>query len=61
MENLVDSKAKFDLRFESSNLDYSGIHVHIASEAMVASKQPEITSVLGIELSDLNYLCLSGL
>ena len=42
------SKAQFDLRFETSNLDYSGIHVHIAltviliaSEAIAASKQSQ--------------------
>ena len=35
-------KRSYDLRFEISNPDYPGIHVHIASmmasEAMVASK-----------------------
>ena len=25
------SEVKFDLRFELSNLDYPGIHVHVAS------------------------------
>ena len=30
---LVASKAQFDLRFETSNLDYPGIHVHIASNS----------------------------
>ena len=59
------SKAQFDLKFETSNLDNPGIHVHIASKShfggllghgglQIAS---EVTSGLRFELTDLKYLC----
>ena len=61
----MTSEVKFNLRFEISNLDYSGIHVHVASYSHIVDLQgygslqiaSEVTYGLGIELSDLNYLC----
>ena len=51
----------YDLRFEISNLDYPGIHVHIASNSLQGHGGPqmtsEVTSDLKIQLSDLDYLC----
>ena len=54
----------YHLRFEISNLDYPGIHVHIASNSHFdclldhggLQTASEVTFDLGIELSDLNYL-----
>ena len=55
---IIVPEAKFDLRFEISNLNYTGMHVYVAnlvaSEAMAAS---EVTYDLRFELSDLNQLC----
>ena len=61
---MVAPKAQFDLIFETSNLDYPGIHVHIASNSHFdcllghggLQTASEVTCDLGIELSDLNYL-----
>ena len=60
------SKTQFDLRFGPSNLDYPGIHVHVASNSHFdylwghGGRQTawEVTYDLGIELSDLNYLSI---
>ena len=55
-------EVQIDLRFETSNLDYPGIRVHIASEqqcwwpeAMVASKRPLRTNLTLFEISSLDY------
>ena len=68
MENLSSNsggpKSQFDLIFETSNLDYPGIHEHIASNSHFdcllchggLQTASEFTFDLGIELSDLNYL-----
>ena len=54
-------RRSFDLRFEISNLDYPGIHVHIASNGLRGhgglQTTSEVTSDLKIQLSDLDYLC----
>ena len=60
----TSSEVQFDLRFETSNLDYPGINVHIASNSHCdclwghggLQMALEVTSDLGMELSDLNYL-----
>ena len=60
----VNSKVKFDLRFDISNLDYPGIHAHIASNSHFGGLRghgdlqmtSEVKADLKIELSDLNYL-----
>ena len=60
-EAMVTSKRpqrSFDLRFDISNPDYPGIHVHIASngpEAMAASKQPQRSYDLRFDISNLDY------
>ena len=59
------SEVQFDLKFETSNLDYPGIHVHLASNNPfgalwghgVLQTASEVTSSSGFELSDLEYLC----
>ena len=59
------SEVQFDLRFETSNLDYPGIHVHIASKRHLGGLRgrgglqmtSEVTSGLVFELSDLDNLC----
>ena len=63
-EAMVASKwpqRSYDLRFDISNLDYPGIHVHIASNGLLANGSlqmtSEVTSDLGIKLCDLDYLC----
>ena len=63
-ETMVASKwprRSYDLRFDISNLDYPGIHVHIASNSLQGHGGPqmtsEVTSDLKIQLSDLDYLC----
>ena len=48
----------YDLRFEISNLEYPGIHVHIASNGLrghVASKRPRRSYDLRLEISNLDY------
>ena len=54
-------QGSYDLRFDISNLDYPGIHVHIASNSLRGhgglQTTSEVTSDLKIQLSDLNYLC----
>ena len=51
----------YDLRFDISNLDYPGIHVHIASNGLRGhgglKTTLEVTSDLKIQLSDLDYIC----
>ena len=55
----------YDLRFDISNLDYPGIHAHIASNSHFGGlwghgdlqMTSEVKADLKIELSDLNYLC----
>ena len=37
----TSSKVTFYLRFETTNLDYSGIHVHIVSNMAVSKLAPE--------------------
>ena len=65
------SDIQFGLIFETSNLDYPGIHVHIASYSSFQGLRghgglqtaSEVTSSLGFELSDLEYLlqdCFRG-
>ena len=57
----MTSKVKFDLRFEISNLDYSGTHVHFASNSHIVDVRghgslqtaSEVTSGLRIRLRDL--------
>ena len=54
------SKAQFDQRFETGNLDYFGIYMHIASNShfdCLCSLQTalKVTSDLGVELCDLKY------
>ena len=59
------SEVTFDLRFEISNLNYPGIHMHVAPNSHFGGLRgygglktaSEVTSHLGIELSDLNYIC----
>ena len=59
------SEFTFDLRFEISNLNYPGIHVHVAPNSHFGGlgghgslkTTSEVTSGLKIKLSDLNYLC----
>ena len=46
------SKFKFDLGIEIRNLNYSGIHVHVASNSHFGG----LVSDLKIKLSDLDYL-----
>ena len=50
----------YDLRFDISNLDYPGIHVHIAFNGLQGhgglKTTEEVTSDLKIQLSDLDYL-----
>ena len=54
-------RRSYDLRFDISNLDYPGIHVHIASNGLRGhgglQTTSEVTSDLKIQLSDLDYLC----
>ena len=58
-------RRSYDLRFDISNLNYSGIHVHNASNSHFGGlwgrgdlqMTSEVTSDLRIELGDLNYLC----
>ena len=45
----------YDLKFEISNLDYPGIHVHNASEATAATKRPRRSYDLRFEISNLEY------
>ena len=60
----MTSEVKFDLIFEISNLDYPGIHVHVASNSHIVDLRghdslqtaSEVTNGLGIELSGLNNL-----
>ena len=51
----------YDLRFDISNLDYHGIHVHIASNGLRGhgglKTTSEVTYDLKIHLSDLDYTC----
>ena len=67
-EAMVASKPpqrSYDLRFDISNLDYPGIHAHIASNSHFGAlwghgdlqMTSEVKADLKIELSDLNYLC----
>ena len=63
-EAMVASKRprrSYDLRFDISNLDYPGIHVHIAFKGLRGhgslQTTSEVTSDLKIQLSDLNNLC----
>ena len=57
--------SKFDIRFEIRNLIYPGIHVFVASNGHFGGlwghgglqTALEVTSGLGIKLSDLNNLC----
>ena len=59
------SEVTFDLRFEISNLNYHGIHVHVAPNSHFGGlggqgglqTTLEVTYGLKIKLSDLNYLC----
>ena len=61
----MTSEVKLDLRFEISNLDYPGIHVHVASNSHIVDlwghdslqTASEFAYGLKIELSDLYYLC----
>ena len=61
----LTSEVKFDLRFELSNFDYPGIHVHVAYNCYFVDlgghgslqTASEFTNDLGIELSDINYIC----
>ena len=56
-------KARFDLIFETSNLDYPGIHVHIASNSHFdcllghggPQTAPEVQFDLRFETSNLDY------
>ena len=71
----TSSEVQFDLRFETSNLDYPGINVHIASnnhfipsEAMAASKRPrrshltsELNSVTSTTLVSMCILPLTAI
>ena len=51
----------YDLRFDISNLYYPSIYVHVASHSHFGLLMTsEVTSDLGIELSDLDYLCSHG-
>ena len=58
----------YDLRFDISNLYYPSIYVHVASNSHFGGvwghgglqMTSEVTSDLGNELSDLNYLCTHG-
>ena len=60
----MTSDTKFDPIFEISNLDYHGIHVHIASLFLRPLRpcQPPNSLVgnirLGVKLSVLNYLSM---
>ena len=57
-------RRSYDLRFEISNLNYPGIIVHVASNSHFGGlgghgglqTASEVTSGLGIKISDLNYL-----
>ena len=61
----IASEIIFNLGFEISNLNYPGIHVHVASNGHLhglcghdgLQTASEVTSGLGIELSDINYPC----
>ena len=61
----IASEVKFNLGFEISNLNYPGIHVHVAPNSHFGGlgghgglqTTSEVTSGLKIKLSDLNYLC----
>ena len=70
----IASEVIFNLGFEISNLNYPGIHVHVASNGHLhglcghdgLQTASEVTSGLGIELSDINGLrtlriCTAGL
>ena len=58
-------EVKADLRIELSDLNYPGIHVHVASVGHIGGfgghgslqVNSEDTSEARFELSDLNYLC----
>ena len=58
---------KFDLRFDSINLNYPDIYVHIAWNSLFGDLRghsglhmtSEVTSDLKFELSGLNNLCSS--
>ena len=55
------SKVKFNLMFEISNLNYSGIDMHIASKSIghgglqMASIASEVKFDLLFEINNLNY------
>ena len=59
------SEVTFDLRFEISNLNYPGIHMHVAPNSHFGGLRghgglktaSEVTSDLKFELSDLNNPC----
>ena len=61
----IASEVILNLVFEISNLNYPGIHVHVASNGHLhglcghdgLQTASEVTSGLGIELSDINYPC----
>ena len=52
----MTSEVKFDPRFEISNPDYPGNHVHVASNSHIVDLQTasEVANGLGIEVSDLD-------
>ena len=60
----------YDLSFEISNLEYPGIHVHIASNGLRGhgglrghsglQTTSEVTFDLKIQLSDLDYLMVAS-
>ena len=54
-------RRSYDLRFEISNHNYPGIHVHIASNSLIGhgglQTTSEVRSDLKIQLSDLDYIC----
>ena len=60
----MTSEVKFDLSFEIGNLDYPGIHVHVASNSQTVDLRGhgslqtalEVANCLKIEISYLNYL-----
>ena len=59
------SLANFNIILDTSNLNYPGIHVHVAFNSHLGGllghdglqMTSEVTSDLKIELSDLNYPC----
>ena len=62
------SEVASDLKFDISNLNYPGIHVHITYNSHFGglwghsglNMTSEVTSDLKFELSDLNYPCSSA-